>query len=108
MGLSDTPMGMGGSGAVVWSRPVAVADMCIKLPLETASGRESHDHIDAQDEHDEEERGCPGLLVEVFVGPDRVLEDRERDRGGWPSGVDIPEIVAQGGEDQRCGLAGHA
>ena len=78
------------------------------LRLEPVARQEADADVDGQDEQEQDQRARPGLPVPVVVGRNGVVENLQRQRGDGVGQFVRPEAVAEGGEQQRRGFAGHA
>src|SRR6266545_3338964 len=75
---SFSPRG-GGRGCGCFSAISSSARIMSFLTL-ARSGCEPHGDIDDENEQQKHQRGRPGLAVQLLVGPDRVLKNREGHR----------------------------
>src|SRR5512138_1402398 len=75
---------------------------------ESGPGREAGRKADDEDNADEDERASPGQRVLLVVRADREGEDLQWQRGDRLAQRHGPELVAQHGEQQRCGFPGDA
>src|SRR5439155_13564053 len=65
------------------------------------AGREADD----EDDREEDEGARPGLGVPFIIGADCIREDLKRERRNRLAERRRPEVVAEGGEQKRCGFA---
>src|SRR5512143_3828216 len=80
----------------------------IVATVEPAAGGQAGENADREDEEDEDEGSGPGQGMPFVIGADRIVEYLQRDRGDRLVQPDRPELVAEGGEEQRRGLTGDA
>ena len=116
---SSAPDGQAGRGGGTGGRHDALAarcserrggasgsvDMAVKAGSFAVAGKYADDDIEGEDQSHEDQRAGPGLAVPVVVGRDRVGEDLQGQRRDRLLQVVVPEVVAQGGEEQRRRLA---
>src|SRR6185312_2946858 len=76
--------------------------------VEAGPGGDAGDDADDEDERDEDKGTRPREPVPVVVGTDCIVEDLKGQRGDRLRDRRGPELVAEGGEEERCGLAGDA
>src|SRR5215213_7874861 len=103
------------AGSLAGARTGAVAGVDARADaasvMATADSSTRHDtreDADHQHETDEHQRARPGLRVPLVVGADRVGEHLQRERGDRLAHLRGPELIAEGGEEQRRRLARHA
>ena len=70
----------------------------------TDADQRDRDH----DQNDQHQRAGPRQTVPLVVGRDGVDVDLQRQRGDGLVEFEAPELVAEGGEEQRRGLSGDA
>src|ERR1700747_282312 len=74
----------------------------------SAGGHVSHERYRDHDETDEYERPGPGQTVPVIIGGECVDVNLQRQRGDRLVETGAPELIAEGGEEQRRSFASDA
>src|SRR3954466_10059330 len=96
------------SGGSATAPPPLVPSTSIMAAAVTGSRDEPRGEADDENEADEDDGARPGLPVPVVVRADGIGEDLQWKSGDGLPQVGGPELIAECGEEQRCGFAGHA
>src|SRR3954469_2392938 len=90
----------------VTSRGVRWRKTSVDRATEPGARREPRGDTDDEDDRYEHKGAGPGLLMPGVVGTDGVGENLERQRGDRLTQARRPELVAEGGEQERGGFTG--